>query len=103
MAAQKRKKQNCQQNILVFLNASYPKTLLNQSLNLSYERLLEKREAFGNYFSLKMISKLTLQKIFQKNIQILEAWKPKTKAKRLKTEFFHFLSFIFQEVLILER
>ena len=44
MAAQKRKKQNCQQNILAFLNASYPKTLLNQSLNLSYERLLENRK-----------------------------------------------------------
>ena len=44
MATQKRKKQNCQQNILVFLNASYPKTLLNQALNLSYERLLENQK-----------------------------------------------------------
>ena len=47
----------------------------------------KKQGALRNYFFLKMISKLASQKIFQKNIQILEAWKP-NKDIKFRLEFF---------------
>ena len=52
MAAQKLKK-NCQQKFFAFLNASYPKTHLIQSLNSldssrPYGRLLENQKVWGS-------------------------------------------------------
>ena len=67
MVAQKGKK-NCQQKFFAFLNTYYPKTHLITSLNsLDSSQLnmklskIQKREVLGNYFCLKMISKLALQ------------------------------------------
>ena len=61
MAAQKQK--NFQQKFVTFLNAYYPNTHLIKAFNSQMEdyHKIEKQEALGNYFCLKMIPKLTLQ------------------------------------------
>ena len=48
---------------------------------------IKKQGPLGTYFCLKMISKIAPQKIFQKNIQILEAWKP-TGDMKFRLDFF---------------
>ena len=64
---------------------------IHNSLDSSrpYGKLLEnqKERALGNYFCLKMISKLAWQKILQKSIQISEALKP-TRGMKFRLEFF---------------
>ena len=88
----KNAKKNCRK-YFAFLNACYPKTHLIKSLNSldssrPYGRLRKsKNGALGNYFCLKMISKLAPQYIFQKNIQILEAWKP-IEDMKFRLDFF---------------
>ena len=93
MAAEKTQKKIVCRKYFAFLNACYPKTHLIKSLNSldssrPYGRLRKsKNGALGNYFCLKMISKLAPQYIFQKNIQILEAWKP-TEDMKFRLDFF---------------
>ena len=48
---------------------------------------IEKQEALGSYFYLKMIAELAPQKIFQRNIWILEVWKP-TRDMKFRFDFF---------------
>ena len=52
---------------------------------------IQKQEALGNYFCLKMIYKLALQQILQENMNILEAWKPTEDMKFGLDIFFHML------------
>ena len=53
---------------------------------------IQKQEDLGNYFCLKMINKLALQQILQKNMNILEVWKPTEDMKfRLDIFFSHAL------------
>ena len=87
-------KKNFRQKFLAFLNVYYPETHLMKALySLIFQEQMEgyytiqNQEALGNYFCLKMISKLAPQKTFQKSIQILEAWKP-TKGMKFGLEFF---------------
>ena len=96
MAAQKRKKKKkiVSRKFFAFLNASYPKIHLIKSLksldsSRPNGRLLEnqKQGPLRNYFCLKIISKIAPQKNFQKNIQVLEAWKP-TEDMKFRLEVF---------------
>ena len=48
---------------------------------------IKKLGALGSYFYLKIIAELAPQKIFQKNIQIFEAWKP-TGDMKFRLDFF---------------
>ena len=94
MAAQKRKKKKkkCQQKFFAFWNAYYPNTHLIKALNSldsssPYGRLLEKQKTGGSRELFLPDFQTSSTKIFQKNIQILEAWKP-TKDMKFRLNFF---------------
>ena len=90
----KNEKKNCLQKIFCIFECLLPQNPSNQISQLSRffrtkrkTKKIKKLGALGNYSCLKMISKLALQYIFQKNMQILETWKP-TEDMKFRLEFF---------------
>ena len=60
---------------------------------------IQKQEALGNYFCLKMIYKLALQQILQENMNILEAWKP-TEDMKFGLDIFFTCSSTYELIII---
>ena len=72
-----------------------PKPIIKGLNSIDFARLygrlykIQKQEALGNYFCLKMIYKLARQQILQKIMNILEAWKP-TEDMKFRIDIFFF-------------
>ena len=96
MAPQKRKKTFSAEIFRIF-ECLLTQNPTNQDSQLSWffqtikksVRKSKNQGALGSYFYLRMIAELAPQKFFQKNIQILEAWKP-TRDMKFRLEFFSY-------------